>query len=131
MAINLQGFRRRQHRDVQVYPFELGHPEWCEVEAAYGRRLRIVCDVSGHFVLRSKRANAAPKALVEGVGSNVEVYEIREGDQAQREKCQILARYNVGGILLDKVEFRKLISELARKVLAIQVSAESETLLVG
>ena len=42
--------------------------------------MRIVCDVSGHFVLRSKRANAAPKALVEGVSSNVEVYEIREGD---------------------------------------------------
>ena len=131
MAINLQGFRRRQHRDVQVYSFELGYREWCEVEAAEGRRLRIVCDVSGHFVLRSKRANAAPKALVECVSSNVEVYEIREGDQERREKGQILARYNVGGILLDKAEFRKLMSELAWKELAIRVSAQSGTLLVG
>ena len=47
------------------------------------------------------------------------------------KKSQILARYNFGGILLDKAEFRKLMSELARKELAIQVSAQSETLLGG
>ena len=101
VGINLQGFRRRQHRDVQVYPFELGYREWCEAEAAEGRRFRIVCDVSSHFVLCSKRANAAPKAPVEGISSNFEVYEIREGDQARREKkpnpCSVQHRWNPSG----------------------------------
>lgn len=71
------------------------------------------------------------RQAVEGGSFNVEVYEIAEEDLARGEKGQTLARYNVGGVLLDKAAFRKLMAEMAMKKLTLRINERPETLLVG
>ena len=71
------------------------------------------------------------RELVEGSSFDVEVYEIHVEDQCRGEKGQSFARYNVGGILLDKSAYRKLMSEITMKKLTVRINDKPETLLVG
>ncbi len=71
------------------------------------------------------------RELAAGSSFNVEVYEIHDEDPVRGEKGQTYARYNVGGILLDKAGFRKLMSEIPLKKLSVRINDKPETLLVG
>lgn len=69
--------------------------------------------------------------MVEAGGFSVEVFEIAEEGPSQGEKGQSHLRYNVGGILLDKPAFRKLMAEVSMKKFSIKINERFESLLVG
>ncbi|MDG1443572.1 MAG: hypothetical protein P8R02_12930 [Pseudomonadales bacterium] len=62
---------------------------------------------------------------------NVDVLSLAESEQGQDEKGQDYSRYNVNGILLEDVGFKKLMSEIPLKKFKIKVGDNSETMFVG
>ncbi len=62
---------------------------------------------------------------------NVEVLEIAEGKMQKGEKGQDFIRYNVNGVLLDNIGFKKLMSEIPLKKLKVKTGNGTEVMYVG
>lgn len=64
-------------------------------------------------------------------GFNVDVLEIAKSDRQRGEKGQEHIRYNVNGVLLDKMAFNKLKTEIKLKRLSLKIGGKAVVLFVG
>ncbi len=84
-----------------MFLFDGDHPIW--ISSAIGKADRLS---SCSWLLRKERAKQKP------LPTNVDIYEIPEGDPLRGEKGEVHMRYNLNGIELDEDGFFKLQSEL-------------------
>ncbi len=99
--------------ELPTFLFDGNHP--IMISPAIGKADRLS---SCSWMLRKERARQK-EAL-----TNVDIYEIPEGDPLRGEKGEVHLRYNLNGIELDKDGFAKLQSELTLQEVALTLPSD-------
>jgi hypothetical protein len=109
--------------DPPLFLYDGNNPIW--ISSAIGKADRLS---SCSWMLRKMRSQQTTPFY-----TNVDIYEIPEGDPLRGEKGEVHLRYNLNGVELDEPGFAKLKKEITLQQMAVRVSGDDEamTLHVG